>query len=109
MGGLRSLGVRGFFLSMSRAESLGIKADDPLLKLKRSSSLNGRHKEYSYPFKTLELDGLTVNNPHIGVESDATMGRLGSDIILGIGILRQLHLYIAYKEQKLYITPASVN
>jgi predicted aspartyl protease len=96
-------------VSMSLAESLGIKADDSLLKLKSSFGLNGRYKEYSYPFKTLSLDGLTVNNPHIIVESDATMGRLGSDIILGMGILRQLHLYVAYKEQKLYITPASAN
>jgi hypothetical protein len=30
-------------------------------------------------------------------------------LILGVGILRQLHLYIAYKEQKLYITPALAN
>jgi hypothetical protein len=31
---------------------------------------------------------------------------MGDDVILGMGILRQLHLYIAYKEEKLYITPA---
>jgi hypothetical protein len=31
------------------------------------------------------------------------------DLILGIGILRQLHLHIAYDEERLYITPASAN
>ena len=29
-----------------------------------------------------------------------------TDLLLGIGILRQLHLYIAYKERKMYMTPA---
>jgi hypothetical protein len=28
-------------------------------------------------------------------------------MILGMDILHHLHLYIAYKEKKLYITPAS--
>ena len=31
------------------------------------------------------------------------------DILMGIGIMRQLHLYIAYKEKKMYITPALAN
>ncbi len=31
---------------------------------------------------------------------------MGTDLIIGLGILRLLHLYIAYKEEKLYITPA---
>jgi predicted aspartyl protease len=96
-------------MSMSTAESLGIKPDDPDLKLKRSYGLDGRYKEYTYPFKSLALDGLTVNNPHITIMSDNTIGRLDSDMILGIGFLHQLHLYIASWERKLYITPASAN
>ena len=30
-------------------------------------------------------------------------------MVLGVGVLRQLHTYISYKEQKLYITPALAN
>jgi hypothetical protein len=30
-----------------------------------------------------------------------------TDMILGLNELRHLHLYIAYKEQKLYISPAA--
>jgi ABC-type iron transport system FetAB ATPase subunit len=30
----------------------------------------------------------------------------GNEIIIGINVLRQLHIYIAYGEKKLYITPA---
>jgi hypothetical protein len=29
------------------------------------------------------------------------------DLLIGMDVLHHLHLYIAYKEQKLYITPAS--
>jgi hypothetical protein len=30
-------------------------------------------------------------------------------LILGMGILRQLHIYIAYREKKLYVTAASAH
>jgi hypothetical protein len=30
-----------------------------------------------------------------------------SDFIIGMDVLRHLHIYVAYKEQKLYVTPAS--
>jgi len=97
-------------MSMSLAKSIGVAENSPDLKLKRSYGINGRFKEYSYPFKTLALDGLTVTNPHIKLLSDEMLGgKLGSDLILGVGILRQLHLYISYKEEKIYITPALAN
>jgi hypothetical protein len=28
-------------------------------------------------------------------------------VIIGMNVLRKLHIYIAYKEQKLYVTPAA--
>jgi hypothetical protein len=49
-----------------------------------------------------------VNNPHITVMSNELLGGgLGYDLTLGNSFLRQLHIYIAYKEEKLYITPAA--
>lgn len=95
------------FIGMNAARSLGISSDDKELKLRRSYGYKDRYKEYDYPFKTLTLDGLTVNNPHIKIMSDATLSGMGTDLILGISFLRQLHLYIAYKEGNLYVTPAS--
>jgi predicted aspartyl protease len=96
------------FISMGLARRLGVTPDSKDLKLKMSYGFRDRFKEFDYPFKTLSLDGLTVNNPHISIMSDATLaGGLGEDLILGISFLRQLHLYIAYKEEKLYITPAA--
>ena len=96
------------FMTMDMARKLGIAPDNKDLKVKRSYGYQDRFKEYDYPFKTLTLDGLTVSNPHIRIMSDAALpGGLGYDLTLGISFLRQLHVYVAYKEEKLYITPAA--
>lgn len=81
---------------------------------------------YRHTFKTLELDGIAVNNPQIDIlpdflhnldEINATP-EIGSRItaktsnatqevmFLGMNILRHFHIYIAYKENMIYITPA---
>jgi hypothetical protein len=77
---------------------------------------------YRKQFKTITLDGVTVTNPAIDLLPDMvsnpatpTLGA-GSiirdtdanlpDVILGMNVLSKLHVYIAYKEAKLYITAA---
>lgn len=60
----------------------------------------------------LALEGLAINNPHLvvadklrdaaGVPLDPA---LDVNMTLGLDVLKRLHLYIAYKEHKLYITP----
>jgi predicted aspartyl protease len=72
-------------------------------KLKRS-----RH----YPFKVLSFGEVDVGNPAIQLATDhesAFMGPYRSDLnmIIGMGVLRRLHLYIDYKEKKIYLTPAT--
>jgi hypothetical protein len=66
---------------------------------------------YHYPFKTLSLQSITVNNPDLVIlpdeQSKLTMGE--PRMLLGINVLRQLHLYIAYHEHTLYVTPASAH
>jgi predicted aspartyl protease len=93
------------YISMGLAHKLGITDKD--LTLKRSYGYKGQFKEYDYSFKTLTLEGLTVKNPHIRVMSNAALNGFGEDLTLGISFLRQLHLYVAYKEEKLYVTPAA--
>lgn len=86
-------------------------ADTPVIgNLNREDKLvTGLHR-----FHTLELEGLQVSNPEVTIIPDAINVHfsdgeklLDHDIILGMNVLRRLHLYIAYKEKKLYITPAS--
>jgi predicted aspartyl protease len=80
---------------------------------------------YTYSFKTLTFEGVTVTNPRIAVlpnimgkNADQThkmntlIARNSDDIalsevIVGMDVLAKLHLYFAFKEHKLYITEAS--
>lgn len=96
-------------MSLDAAKALGITADSPDLKLKRTLGFNKDLREFSYPFKTLDLDGISVKNPHITIMSNDLLKGFGKDMILGIGMLRRLHVYIAYKEKMIYLTPAAAN
>lgn len=66
---------------------------------------------YRYPFKTLTFDDVTVSNPDITLVPDgqSKMGNADQTIVLGMNVLRHLHVYIAYGEQKLYVTPATAH
>ena len=63
---------------------------------------------FRYPFKSLSFGGVTVTNPDIVLTPNG-VSKMRSLAIIGMGILRQLHLYIAYKEKKLYVTAASAH
>jgi predicted aspartyl protease len=61
-------------------------------------------------FKTMSFGAVTVNNPQIKLVSDKhskSMGGAGPQMILGMDIMRRLHLYISYKEETIYVTPAT--
>jgi predicted aspartyl protease len=94
-------------MSLEFAESVfGIAGTDPKL-----TPLKGRWKALHYPFAALTLQGITVQNPDFELISDADshLPDEAPRLILGMGILRQLHLYVAYKEKKLYVTSASAH
>jgi predicted aspartyl protease len=76
--------------------------DDP--RLKKVSTA-----EHHYNFDSIALEGLTINHPDIQLISDdvSKMDHADFQMLLGRNALRQLHLYIAYKEGYLYVTPAS--
>jgi predicted aspartyl protease len=87
---------------------LGIFENNPNLRSRGTVSVNGMNTPVlNYPFRTLRFGDVTVNNPRIEIVADEVWGE--NDLLLGVGILRQLRLYIAYKEKKLYITPALAN
>lgn len=60
---------------------------------------------YFYPFKSLELHGIAIAHPKI-MAREAKM-REGEDLILGMNVLRQLRIYIAYGEKTMYATGAN--
>ncbi|HTK80626.1 MAG TPA: aspartyl protease family protein [Rhizomicrobium sp.] len=83
---------------------------------------------YRYQFNSLALSGIAVNHPLIYVVPDLAerafrnqhTSKMDSDplygvsldkqqLILGTNVLRKLHLYIAYKEHKIYVTAADAH
>lgn len=80
---------------------------------------------YRHRFATLDFGGVAVANLAIDILPDFNTDKLSQapelgtrlgnlqqsgefpDMLIGMDVLRHLHVYIAYKEQKLYITPAS--
>jgi predicted aspartyl protease len=96
-------------MDMALAKSLfGIDETNPALKSLGKQSVNGTAKVemYRYPFQTLTLQDVEVRHPGIDLMPDGEFGKNAPQLILGMETLRQLHLYIAYKEQILYLTPA---
>lgn len=100
-------GAQSSIISMSAARALGITERSPELKPIKMS--NSRYQAYDYPFKSLDFDGISVSSPRLQIVSDNFLPSMRIDMIIGISILRRLHLYIAYGEEKLYITPAGAN
>jgi predicted aspartyl protease len=93
-------------------------ASDTVMSLEEAESVfdiapSAIKPDVQYPFKTLSLQGVTVNNPNIHLVPDdrsKMMGGYGQPtLILGMGVLRQLHLWIAFKEHNIYVTPASAH
>ncbi len=90
------------YLSLEAAKNLfGWGAGNPDIIPLGDSSTN-----YRYPFKSLTFDGVTVSNPEI-ILGPGKASLSGTPLIIGLDILRQLHIYIAYKEKNIYFTAAS--
>ena len=89
----------------------GIDEKNPALKQTGAGTINGtaRTTIYRYPFDTLALEGVTVKSPDIDIIPAETYGTHNPQLIIGINVLRQLRLYIAYREQMLYATSAEAN
>jgi hypothetical protein len=101
----------------------GWKPDDPNDKV---LSDTGNGKVYGHIFSKLDFQGVTVRNPHVvihpnivGIKDPNNAEQVGNrarhddyipdmpDILIGLDVLRRLHLYIAFKEEKIYISPGT--
>jgi predicted aspartyl protease len=81
---------------------------------------NASAKTYRKRFATLSFEGVTVTNPVLDLIPDKQTGAFGEDtptgslihpqdrglpdLIIGMSVLSKLHMYVAYKERKVYIT-----
>jgi hypothetical protein len=98
-------------MSLEAAEDIfDLTSSDPrFVNLARGPNRTSGARKF--PFQKMSFGGVEVNNPDIVLvpDSQAQMGRHAPKMILGLSILRQLHLYIAYHEKMLYITSASTH
>ena len=90
-------------MTMAQAQLLFHWSGDPPDLQKVETSGDGAY--YTYPFKTLTMNGITVNNPKVMiVRQKGNALDSESDMILGMSVLRQLHVYIAYNQRLIYAT-----
>jgi predicted aspartyl protease len=115
-------GAPNTLLYASAARQLfDITADSP--GVERANPNNGA---FGYVFKDLTFEGVKIGNPHIVVLPDRTGSKDPNNgyvtgtrvrheddhdpdapvMLIGMNVLSKLHLYIAFGERKIYITPA---
>jgi predicted aspartyl protease len=105
-------GAARSFMSLEVAKEIfGLDEKNPALKSLGVVGVNNIAAEqlYRYPFQSLTFEGIAVHNPDIAITKSAAPDKGEPQLLIGIGVLRQLHLYIAYKEQMLYLTPAEAH
>jgi hypothetical protein len=106
---------------------LNVTADSPGSAPLGSVDGDPNHVAFNHAFKTLTFDGVTVTNPNFVVtpdligdkdpnnssRTDTRLKRIDDyisvDLTIGLNVLRRLHLYVAFGERNLYITPASAS
>jgi hypothetical protein len=89
---------------------LDAKSPDVKKVGKLTGPSGGEAVAYAYPFKTLTMGGVTVTNPQIMLtEGRNFLSSNDATILLGMDMLPRLHLYIAYREQRLYVTDAQAH
>lgn len=117
--GILDTGTANTALNLTVAKNK-FHVDVNALDVERAGTLDGSHEVYRRRFKTLAIDGVVVTNPIIRMVPDLVdAGRpsVGNhivrdhsgtlpQIILGMSMLSKLHMYLAFKEHKLYITAA---
>jgi len=92
------------------ANTFNLQPGSPELPVIKEDKDHPAIKFYAHNFDRLSFGDIAVLHPQIELMPQLTMWGGGDpmlrNIIIGINVLRQLHIYIAYKEKKLYITPA---
>ena len=102
-------GASNSIMSLDVARDLfGWSDNDPRMKPVTEENFNGGGSAdvYLFPFQSLTFEGVTVNNPKIQMVPREHFMQHDKSIVVGLNVLRQLHLLIAYPDNTLYLTPA---
>lgn len=118
-------GATNTSLSLPTAESdFGLKMGSPDTPDTGALFGSPTARIYHHRFKTLDIGGIAVGNPSVEIIPDLMKNKLEHappigtrfsdddeqdslpDLTIGMSVLSRLHLYIAYTEGKLYVTPS---
>jgi predicted aspartyl protease len=117
--------VRSTMSANTAKFAFGITADSPGSVPLGAVDHDPNHRVFGHVFGSLAFEGVTVTNPHVAIRPDLFGSKdpdngfaigshaqrvddgIGPEITIGMDVLRRLHLYIAFDERKLYITPAT--
>ena len=90
-------------MNLDQARRLFDWATDPPELRSHLDRINGNSITlYNYPFKSLSFEGVQISRPSIDLSNE--FQPRNAPLIVGMNVLSKLHLYIAYKEQMLYVT-----
>lgn len=123
MDALIDTGASDTFLNLTvAAQRFDVRPDSPDVEPGGPFGQNPSMTIYRRRFATLSFEGVTVTNPMVVLIPDRVTQRLvngprtGSlirernrglpDLIVGMSVLSKTHMYISYKEKKIYITAA---
>ena len=102
----------------------GITADTPGSVPLGNAGNDPDHKVFGHVFGSMSFDGVAVSNPHVIIRPNLVGSKdpdnsvatgsniihvddgIGPELTIGLDVLKNLHIYIAYKERKLYVTAA---
>ena len=101
-------------MSMEDANNaFGLTSNSPAVEAANPVSglaWSGRVHAYTTTFKTLTIGGVTIAGPRIElIEGRNFLGHDFAQLVLGNDVLSRFHLYIAYRQQKLYLTGAEAH
>jgi hypothetical protein len=107
------LAATGAFMSMKTAKRI-FDIDENSEGVTPITEGSSDGPRYRFPFKALSINGISISNPKVDLDPSRIECRLphcfgGSDLYLGVEELKYLHLYFAFKEKMLYVTPADAH
>ncbi len=73
-----------------------------LMDLAVAAQVFGIHEEGLHTFKSIDFGGLTIERPSILVLADSNLH--GYQLLIGMPILKKMHLYISYRDKLAYVT-----
>ena len=114
---LRADAARDFF---------GLRAGSPGMDQSAALTVNSQYPVYQHQFAKLDFNGVAVSNPVVAIwpnivgrDPDRSYQSTGnramprnvrariSPLIIGMDVLRKLHIYFAFREGRMYVSPAN--